>query len=304
MTAISWNAIEAVTRGRLGRTMSMCPLCSESRRTPQKRHSKVLAITLIEPEFAVYYCNHCEAHGYCRPDTPSRVVDLAEQQRRREHAAHHAKQEKQDRTRQALTLWNDAQPCRGSPIESYLCLTRGIGDWLDTFPFLDKVFRYHPSCPFGSERLPCMLALVREITTNAPVAIHRTALTTGPRPERIDRKSLGPTTGGAIKISPDHEVHSGLLIGEGIETVLSASKLLQFKPVWSLIDKNGLAKFPVLSGIESVTIAVDNDPGGDGQRAAAECVQRLTQAGTEVITVQTNLVSDFNDLIREYKHGA
>ena len=53
-----------------------------------------------------------------------------------------------------------------------------------------------------------------------------------------------------------------------------------------------------------MTIAVDNDPGGDGQRAAAECVQRLTQAGVEVITAQTNLVSDFNDFIREYKHGA
>ena len=53
-----------------------------------------------------------------------------------------------------------------------------------------------------------------------------------------------------------------------------------------------------------MTIAVDNDPGGDGQRAAVECVQRLTQAGTEVITAQTNLVSDFNDFIREYKHGA
>jgi hypothetical protein len=284
--------------------MATCPLCSGSRRTPQKRHSKVLAVTLIEPEFAVYYCNHCEAQGYCRPDTPSRVIDLAEQERRRDEAKRHAEEEKRDRTRQALTLWNDAQPCRGSPIESYLCLTRGIGDWLDTFPFLDKVFRYHPSCPFGSERLPCMLALVREITTNAPVAIHRTALTPGPRPERIVRKSLGPTTGGAIKISPDHEVHSGLLIGEGIETVLSASKLLQFKPVWSLIDKNGIAKFPILSGIESVTIAVDNDPGGGGQRAAAECVQRLTQAGVEVITAQTNLVSDFNDFIREYKHGA
>ena len=120
----------------------------------------------------------------------------------------------------------------------------------------------------------------------------------------FERRSLGPTTGGAIKISPDQEVHSGLLIGEGIETVLSASKLLQFKPVWSLIDKNGIANFPVLSGIESVTIAVDNDPGGDGQRAAAECVQRLTQASVEVITAQTNLVSDFNDFIREYKHGA
>jgi hypothetical protein len=283
--------------------MATCPLCSENRRTPQKRHNKVLAVNLLEPEFAVYYCNHCSKHGYCHPDSPRRVVDLAEQQHRRDEAKRHAETEKQERTRRALELWNEGQPCRGSPVEDYLYYTRGIGDWLDTFPYLDKVFKYHPNCPFGDERLPCMLALIREIKTNAPVAIHRTALTAGERPERIDRKSLGPTAGGAIKISPDHEVHSGLLIGEGIETVLSASKELQFKPVWSLIDKGNLAKFPVLSGIECVTIAVDNDPGGDGQKAAAECVKRLTQGGIEVITVQPTLAKDFNDVILERKHG-
>jgi hypothetical protein len=282
--------------------MATCPLCSGSRRTPQKRHSKVLAVTLIEPEFAVYYCNHCEAQGYCRPDRPSRVVGLAEQQRRRQVATRHVEQEKQERTRQALMLWTEARPFHGSPAEDYLHRGREIGEWLDTFPFLDKVFRYHPSCPFGNERLPCMLALVREIKANAPLAIHRTALTTDTPPQRIERKSLGPTSGGAIKISLDHEVHSGLLIGEGIETVLSASKYFEFKPVWSVIDKNGIARFPVLSGIESVTVAVDNDPGGE--RAATECAQRLTQTGVEVITAQTDLVSDFNDFIRECKHGA
>jgi putative DNA primase/helicase len=96
-------------------------------------------------------------------------------------------------------------------------------------------------------------------------------------------------------ISPDHEVHSGLLIGEGIETVLSASSKFKFKPVWSLIDKNNLSRFPVLSGIGSVTIAVDNDPAG--KQAAAECVRRLTESGVEVITARTNLAKDFNDVL-------
>jgi putative DNA primase/helicase len=141
-----------------------------------------------------------------------------------------------------------------------------------------------------------MLALVRDIKTDKPLAVHRTALTRDAQPQRIDRKSLGPVAGGAIKISPDFDVHSGLLIGEGIETVLSASKLLKFKPVWSLIDKNGVSKFPAMVGIESITIAVDNDLAG--RQAAAECVERLTQAGVEVITAQTNLANDFNDLIR------
>ena len=54
-TQISWDAIEAITHGRLGRTMATCPLCSETRRTPQKRHNKVLAVNLLEPDFAVFF---------------------------------------------------------------------------------------------------------------------------------------------------------------------------------------------------------------------------------------------------------
>jgi hypothetical protein len=220
MTSLDWNQIDSITQGRAGRTMAVCPLCSESRRTPQKRHSN-------------YYCNHCGANGYVHPDRPSRrVVDLAEQQRHREKAKQLAEQERQERIRQAFGIWKQSQPFRGSPAEDYLHHIRGIGEWLDTFPRLDQVFRYHPNCPFGGEYLPCMLAAVRDIKTDKGVAIHRTALTTDNPPQRIDRKSLGPVGGGAIKISPNDEVHSGLLIGEGIETVLSASKSFKFKPVW------------------------------------------------------------------------
>ena len=104
--------------------------------------------------------------------------------------------------------------------------------------------------------------------------------------------SLGPVAGGAIKLSPNFEVHSGLMIAEGIETVFSASKLFQFKPIWSVIDAGNLKKFPVLSGIECITIAVDNDPAG--RDAATECTRRLLEAGVEVITAQTNKANDFN----------
>jgi putative DNA primase/helicase len=107
--------------------------------------------------------------------------------------------------------------------------------------------------------------------------------------------SLGPVSGGAIKISPDFEVHEGLMIGEGIETVLSASKLFQFRPIWSVIDAGNLEKFPALSAIECVTIAADNDDAG--HQAAAKCTRRLLEAGIEVITAKTNKVNDFNDYL-------
>jgi hypothetical protein len=206
-----------------------------------------------------------------------------------------AKADKKERTRRALNLWNEAGPFRGSPAEAYLRDTRGIGDWLNQFP-IDQSLRFHPSCPFEDQRLPCMVALVRDIRADAPVAIHRTALTDAKPPNRISRLSLGPTGGGAIKLSSHDAVHTGLLIGEGIETVLSASRQFQFRPVWSVIDKGGIAKFPVLPGIECLTVADDNDASGDGQRAAAQCVKRHTQAGVECITVKPNLVKDFNDV--------
>jgi putative DNA primase/helicase len=299
---IPWPTIEYITHGRVGRTMATCPLCSADRRTPQKRTSKVLAVNLIEPEFAVYYCNHCGENGHAHPDKPSRAIDPAEQKIRREQASKHAEAKKQKRSEQARKLWDEGQPCRGSPIEDYLYYTRSVGEWLDSFAFLDQVFRFHPDCPFGGERHACMLALVRDIKTDKPIAIHRTALTKDAHPRRIGRMSLGPVGGGAIKISPDSEVHEGLMIGEGIETVFSASKHYQFKPIWSLIDAGNLAKFPPLPSMECVTIAVDNDAAGE--KAAAGCARRLVGAGIEVITTQTNRVSDFNDLIAGVHYAA
>jgi Toprim domain len=126
-----------------------------------------------------------------------------------------------------------------------------------------------------------MVALVRGVQSDAPQAVHRTALTDTSPPQRIDRLSLGPVAGGAIKLSLDGDVTHGLLIGEGIETTLSASLILKFRPAWSVVSRNGIAKFPILTGIEAVTIAVDNDP--DGQAAAATLVERLTLKPAQLI---------------------
>jgi Toprim domain len=140
---------------------------------------------------------------------------------------------------------------------------------------------------------------VRSIESDEPQAIHRTALKLGVRPERIDRLSLGPTAGGAIKLSLDGDVTQGLLVGEGIETTLSASLMLQYRPCWSVLSRSGIAKFPVVSGIECITIAVDNDD--DGQRAADELVERLTAAGVDAVRAQSAVGKDFNDAVRGSK---
>jgi hypothetical protein len=134
--------------------------------------------------------------------------------------------------------------------------------------------------------------LVRNIITNEPQAIHRTALSlTGEKIEvkGFDRLSLGPIGGGAIKLTPDEEVTTRLGIGEGIETVLSLRNLPEFgaSPVWSVISAGSVESFPVLAGIECLWIAVDNDANRRGQQAAQVCAERWRGAGREVYLVRT-----------------
>ena len=68
--------------------------------------------------------------------------------------------------------------------------------------------------------------------------------------------------------------------------------------MWSLIDTGNLKQFPALPGLETVTVAIDNDPNGAGQTAAEECIERLLDAGIEVCSAQTNRVKDFNDVLQ------
>jgi putative DNA primase/helicase len=160
----------------------------------------------------------------------------------------------------------------------------------------EEVLKFHPSCPFGKgTRHPCMIALYRDIRTNEPKAIHRTALT--PDGKKIGRMALGPKSGCAIKLTPDEDVTEGLAIGEGAETAL-AGMALGFRPAWALGDAGAVAKFPVLSGIECLTILVDNDASGTGQASAIECSRRWTDMGREVFrVVPTAIGTDIADVV-------
>jgi hypothetical protein len=139
-----------------------------------------------------------------------------------------------------------------------------------------------------------MVALYRDIVTDKPVAIHRTALTTDG--QKIDRKMLGPVGGAAIKIDADAHVTTGLAIGEGIETCLAARQL-GFRPVWALGSAGAIAAFPVLPGLEALTILAEHD--ATNAKAVQACGERWTAAGREVIVVRPRVGKDVNDAIRE-----
>jgi phage/plasmid primase-like uncharacterized protein len=198
--------------------------------------------------------------------------------------------------------WNEAKPVEGTLAQRLYLASRGIHKLP---PDAGEVLRFHSHCVFGRDGdewrfLPCLIALVRDVITNAPKAVIRTALT--PDGKKIARMAFGPTAGGAVKLWGDEWVSTGLVVGEGVETVLAAAQrsylgtLLQ--PAWAVIDAGHLVRFPVLAGIEALTILTDNDE--PGQRAARECADRWVAAGREVDVLIPNAIgADFNDITME-----
>lgn len=201
-----------------------------------------------------------------------------------------------DRTALALRIWREAQPAAGSPVEAYLA-RRGLSLPADAH----EVIRYAPACPFAGGRTRAMVALARNVITDEPQAIHRTAITLEGQKAVVngrDRLALGSLRGAAVKLTADASVTYCLGIGEGIESTLSLQGLPEFgdTPVWALLNTAGVSGFMPLPGIESLWLAVDHDPGGE--QAAATCAGRWRFAGKEIFLVKaTKPGTDLNDLV-------
>jgi len=175
---------------------------------------------------------------------------------------------------------------------------RGID--IEHIPDIDAVLRFEARCRYAGQYLPCLIALIRNVATDEPMGITRTALDSEGR--KIVRVGLGPKKGGAIKLWPDAAVTTGLVVGEGLETVAAAATRVEHKgtllqPAWALIDRINLRDLQLLSAIEVLTILVDNDESGAGQEAADACTRRWLAAGRHVRKLTPRIVgTDFNDI--------
>ena len=158
-----------------------------------------------------------------------------------------------DRIGWARSLWRATIPARGTLAERYLVETRRL-ELPDS-----AAIRFHPRLKFSctGEFLPTMLCAMVDIRTNEFTGIHRTFLTNDAKKAGV--LTLGRKLGSAIKIDPDDVVHEGLAVAEGVESAIAARFI--YRPVWSLIDANGINGFPVLPGIEHLSIFADNAHG-------------------------------------------
>jgi len=192
----------------------------------------------------------------------------------------------------ALKLWNEGRDPRGTVVSAYLA-TRGL---MISDDVANEVIRFHPTLKNDGSSVAGMLAIFRDIRTNEPCGIHRTFLDQAGR--KLARTMLGRARGAAIKLDADEHVTLGLHIGEGVETCLAA-RLAGFRPVWAAGSASPISTFPVLTGIETITILGEVDDGGKNYSAAYSCAKRWRKAGREALFVQPQVGRDLNDVWQE-----
>ena len=210
------------------------------------------------------------------------------------------------RSRQALAVWDEALPIGGTVAERYL-RNRGID--CD----LPGTLRYHPSCWHGptTQRYPAMIGRVQGCDHTA---IHRTFL----RPDGAGKACiepsklmLGATAGGAVRLSGGP---GPLLIGEGIESTLSAFILLgdMTATVWAALSTSGLRglHLPRLGRLgrlgtvrASLIVAVDGEKAG--RDAGRDLAERACGLGWLVGIMDPGDATDWNDRLlgKAANHG-
>lgn len=151
----------------------------------------------------------------------------------------------------------------------------------------------------GGQRRPAVVARIDHVERGF-VAVHCTYLTMdGSAKAALDpvRKTFGTFAGGAAQFGrPDPG--RWLVVGEGVETVLSVSLALSC-PGWAALSTGGLVALQLPPEAKRILIAADNDQNGDGARVARLCQARGRAEGRQAqIVLPRSRGSDWNDVLR------
>jgi hypothetical protein len=243
-----------------------------------------------------------------REPTPKGVAarEARENQRLQEAAAKAARN-----NGRAAEIVAGLRPVAGTPGEGYLRDVRKIdvSHWairrtlmdVETLGWSERTYvkeldPQKPLHPYHGQRLGAIIAIFTDpVTGERTGGITRTYLHDGQKVGKA--MSLGGARRlGIIRLSPDDEVLTGLHIAEGLETALSAM-MKDFIPLWATGSTVTMEKFPVLDGIECLTILADNDENEAGIDAASTAYWRWKDAGREVHIRQPSEPGDINDVI-------
>jgi hypothetical protein len=166
----------------------------------------------------------------------------------------------------ALRTWSEAVPIAGTLAERYFVGHRKLD--VGHLSEVGHALRWHAG-------IRAVVGLMTDPVSGQPTGIHRTFV--GDDAAKIERKMLGRQ--GIIRLSLDDAVTTSIGIAEGIEDAL-AILLSGWSPVWAATSAGAIARFPILAGIEALTIFADADV--PGLQAAETCCARWAAADREV----------------------
>jgi hypothetical protein len=181
--------------------------------------------------------------------------------------------------------WQSARPIAGSLAETYLAARKRHLDDPTGRVLRFAVRRGRKSLEEKIEHHPALLAALSDARSGEQCGIINIYL----RPDGSDRlrdkkgKTVTGRAGGAVvMLSAFDESTMGLVLCEGVETGIA---LLQdeMRPVWACGAAGTLRKFPVLGGIQALTIGADPDK--TGIAAADELAGRWRAARREVLII-------------------
>ena len=198
-----------------------------------------------------------------------------------------------DTGQQALAIWRGAISPRGTIAETYL-KSRG----LDLDAGIIGAVRFHAGLYFKGATIAGVVALFRDVLSNEPCGIHRTFL----------RDDGCPILDGAGKENPAdawprqwrrnqdrcrrrRRARLAYRRGHRDPPRCTATRL---PPVWHLGSASVIAAFPVLAGLDALTVFAENDDASN--RAAETCGHRYENAGCEAWICEPPS-GDMNDIL-------
>lgn len=197
----------------------------------------------------------------------------------------------EERVARAGRLWEESTPLKHSVADAYLrrrVVPAGLWESI--------ALRFHPRMTSLDDRArrPALVSAISDAQGALQgvqvtlLSTHGTAKAAVATPRRV----IGKLMGGTVRLA---EAQDELAIGEGVETMLTASDVFGV-PAWAALSAGNLARLIISHPLRRLIIAADNDEAG--MRAAQSLRARMTGSTLVEIEAAPAGFNDWNDWAR------
>lgn len=234
-----------------------------------------------------------EDAGFRAPD-PERAAERA---RRAAEAAERKRIEEAALRAKAWAIFDQGTPLNGADPASRYLAARAIAG-----PYHDALRCGVTWNAEARRKMPALVAALTMLETpDAVRAVQRIYVEDGLKADVLTpKKALGPIGGAGVILG---DIRDAMVVAEGVETALSASRMIGL-PAVATLGAGNMRVLIVPTRVRRVVIAADRDAKGVGERAARDLGERLAACGVDAsIAFPPEPFKDFNDAAQAQAKG-